>query len=190
MIDENSLWAFVENDTVTDTGHLPHNWRNISGLNLMTSEEIIQLGWLPLEIIPPVIDYDTQYAVRHNFEILADKVIQTTVVDNISQETLDSMIAEKKAALLQSLKSRRDSLLASSDFTQLSDAPYNINKREWAAYRQSLRILPDQFEDNFIMYGLDLDRYFPSPPDNPPKTTVPQSVSHSKLEQLYWNLGY
>ena len=40
----------------------------------------------------------------------------------------------------------RDELLASSDFTQLDDAPYTAaNKALWVTYRQSLRDLPDGY---------------------------------------------
>ena len=36
----------------------------------------------------------------------------------------------------------RDRLLASSDWTQVADAP--VDQAAWAAYRQELRDLPDQ----------------------------------------------
>ena len=40
----------------------------------------------------------------------------------------------------------RDELLASSDFTQLADAPYTVaEKALWVTYRQSLRDLPDGY---------------------------------------------
>lgn len=40
---------------------------------------------------------------------------------------------------------RRNALLAESDWTQLSDAPFSVEqKAEWAVYRQQLRDLTDQ----------------------------------------------
>jgi len=40
------------------------------------------------------------------------------------------------------VRSRRDSLLASSDWTQVIDAP--VDQAAWAAYRQGLRDVPSQ----------------------------------------------
>jgi hypothetical protein len=42
----------------------------------------------------------------------------------------------------EQLKAWRDTQLAASDWTQLSDAP--VNKEAWATYRQALRDLPAQ----------------------------------------------
>lgn len=43
-------------------------------------------------------------------------------------------------AVLSDLRTKRNKLLAESDFSQLSDAP--VNSAEWAVYRQELRDLP------------------------------------------------
>ena len=40
------------------------------------------------------------------------------------------------------VRTERDRLLASSDWTQVADAP--VDQAAWAAYRQELRDLPDQ----------------------------------------------
>jgi len=48
---------------------------------------------------------------------------------------------EEKA---QQVRSRRDSLLTESDWTQVADAP--VDKTAWATYRQSLRDVPSQAE--------------------------------------------
>jgi len=49
-----------------------------------------------------------------------------------------------------SVRSKRDSLLQKSDWTQLPDAP--TDKSAWATYRQALRDVPQQsgFPDNVI----------------------------------------
>lgn len=44
--------------------------------------------------------------------------------------------------MAKQVRSRRDSLLAESDWTQVADAP--VNQAAWAAYRQSLRDIPAQ----------------------------------------------
>jgi len=43
-------------------------------------------------------------------------------------------------AVLSDLRTKRNKLLAESDFSQLSDAP--VNSAAWAVYRQELRDLP------------------------------------------------
>lgn len=48
---------------------------------------------------------------------------------------------------------RRNALLVESDWTQLADAPFNVEqKSDWAAYRQQLRNLTDQagFPNNIM----------------------------------------
>ena len=41
-------------------------------------------------------------------------------------------------------REKRNALLFSSDWTQLSDSP--VNKQEWAVYREALRDIPEQRE--------------------------------------------
>jgi len=50
----------------------------------------------------------------------------------------------------ESVRSRRNTLLADSDWTQLADAP--VDKAAWAAYRQALREVPEQqgFPSNVV----------------------------------------
>lgn len=47
----------------------------------------------------------------------------------------------------KALRSRRDNLLADSDWTQVADAP--VNQSAWATYRQALRDLPANTTDPF-----------------------------------------
>lgn len=48
-------------------------------------------------------------------------------------------------SLWSELRSRRDSLLRESDWTQTLDAP--VNREDWATYRQALRDLPENTVD-------------------------------------------
>lgn len=49
-------------------------------------------------------------------------------------------LAKMGLSPMNSLRKRRDRLLAESDWTQMPDAP--VDKAAWAAYRQALRDLP------------------------------------------------
>jgi hypothetical protein len=57
-------------------------------------------------------------------------------------EAWQAVTAEESAAIA---RSKRDALLASSDWTQLPDSPLSGDARTaWAAYRQALRDITDQ----------------------------------------------
>jgi len=50
--------------------------------------------------------------------------------------------AKSQAKKASDVRSERDQLLASSDWTQIADAP--VNQLVWATYRQALREVPQQ----------------------------------------------
>lgn len=57
--------------------------------------------------------------------------------------------ATNPEAVKESLRPERNRLLAESDWTQLTDAPLPEDKRAaWAAYRQDLRDLTDDIDEN------------------------------------------
>jgi len=64
-----------------------------------------------------------------------------TVVNNQAQADADAL-----ARSWDRLRTKRNSLLASSDWTQSPDSPLD-NKADWATYRQELRDLPASTED-------------------------------------------
>ena len=71
---------------------------------------------------------------------------------------------------MEVLRSRRDMLLAESDWTQFNDSPLTDSKKtEWASYRQKLRDLPkdnpspkyqlvkDPFPEDHLKYGTEVE---------------------------------
>jgi hypothetical protein len=57
--------------------------------------------------------------------------------------------AEKPEAVKESLRPERNRLLAESDWTQLIDSPIDETVRDaWAVYRQELRNLTDNIDEN------------------------------------------
>ena len=71
---------------------------------------------------------------------------------------------------MEVLRSRRDMLLAESDWTQFNDSPLTDSKKtEWATYRQKLRDLPkdnpspkfqlvkDPFPEDHLKYGTEVE---------------------------------
>jgi len=63
---------------------------------------------------------------------------------NAEEATWES---EKPARAMVKLRTERNALLASSDWTQSPDSPLDDAKAEWATYRQELRDLPASTED-------------------------------------------
>ena len=71
---------------------------------------------------------------------------------------------------MEVLRSRRDMLLAESDWTQFNDSPLTDSKKtEWATYRQKLRDLPkdnpspkfqlvkDPYPEDHLKYGTEVE---------------------------------
>jgi len=55
-----------------------------------------------------------------------------------TQEELENIVFSRQ------VRTKRDKILAESDWTQVADAP--VDKAAWATYRQSLRDIPQQAE--------------------------------------------
>jgi hypothetical protein len=71
---------------------------------------------------------------------------QTTLVNGVVTPWPDDQIqASELEEYMETLRSQRNKLLTSSDWTQTLDSPLTDAKRqEWATYRQALRDLPSQ----------------------------------------------
>jgi len=65
----------------------------------------------------------------------------------VSQAELDGLWPEIEAdAVWDEVRGDRNALLAASDWTQVSDAPLTASEKQaWAAYRQTLRDIPQDF---------------------------------------------
>jgi len=102
-----------------------------------------------LEFYPNSIIIDTNLIVEDFdlYEVLDNKtptLIQGWEV--IKKERTDLYEAEEQQAQEENLRLQvrleRDSLLLSSDWTQVADAP--VDKTAWSTYRQALRDIPSQ----------------------------------------------
>jgi hypothetical protein len=68
------LYALVEDDTVTSVGDLPKNWRNVSGLNLASTSELKEKGWLPYSLtVVELGTYEAKDGLKYT--INADDVV-------------------------------------------------------------------------------------------------------------------
>lgn len=132
-------YCFVENGTIVDGPRgLPRSWRNISGLNWLSQEKLRALGWLPVRLEE---GEKNERFDGSTFQITATEVIETKQWRPLTQAERD----ETAAALASEVRSRRNQMLAESDWTQLDDTPLdNVAKAQWATYRQALRDVSDQ----------------------------------------------
>lgn len=86
---------------------------------------------------------ETLEQVISMFSPVAEWRLRDLTVVPPSQGTTGSITAsEPEIPMDVQVRSQRDFLLASSDWTQLADAP--VDAAAWAAYRQALRDIPQQ----------------------------------------------
>lgn len=69
----------------------------------------------------------------------------TMLIDGVVSPVSGDALVEYNDRLMGELRSSRDLLLKSSDWTQVADAP--VDQAAWATYRQQLRDLPESTED-------------------------------------------
>ena len=82
--------------------------------------------------------------------------------DRATQKIVDGVVTSYTADILPEVRRKRNTLLSESDWTQMSDSPLSVSKKqEWATYRQELRDLPSLYQSaNNIA-----DVIFPSNPE-------------------------
>ena len=146
---------------MSGTYNLPKNWKNISGLHLSESnlEFLASLGWQP--VIKQHQDFDPN--------VSAVMGLQHTLQDGAVIETLRLVSSQgfyepPQRQFLRSLRTRRNQLLAETDWTQLADAKLaEEDMIRYLDYRQRLRDLPSEIGPDV----LSLDQVdWPIPPEN------------------------
>jgi hypothetical protein len=132
-------YCLVENNAIVDGPRgLPRSWRNISGLNWLSNDDLRPLGWLPSRIEEGIVD---EKFVGSTFTITETEVIETKQWRKFTAEEQ----AEIEAQKAKQVRSERNAKLTETDWTQVDDTPLdNVAKNAWANYRQALRDLPDQ----------------------------------------------
>jgi len=137
------IHALVKNGTIIEGPRsLPENWENVSRLDLVPTETLLELGWYPVVTDTiPVHSVSTQYLVTRY------AVEETCVKENFDVVDFTSAeLAESVQSAWTQLRLERDQFLAESDWTELPSVKAN-RSAEWAAdwdtYRQALRDITD-----------------------------------------------
>ena len=152
-------YAHLENGKITGVYDLyPDNWRNISNFYLLANDTdtLYNLGWRTIVKTTPSYNSDTQYLGNPIHTVVDDSVYETLEIIDITfaeviaqtEEELIAIKIEQHTSAMETLRSKRDKLLAETDFTQLADI-IKINGVEltqlYEEYRQALRDLPNSY---------------------------------------------
>lgn len=137
-------WVNVENNEVVGQyDELPHNWKNISGLNLANGDLpfLKSIGWYYVTKQHESYDESTHYISGYNYEIRENDVLETVVLTEKEPEVVEEF-SLLKSRFIEQLRKERNILLINSDWTQLTDVNCKLDeftKVKWMNYRQNLR---------------------------------------------------
>ena len=83
-----NIYCLIENDEIIDGPRpLPSGWKNISGLDCLSDEELKNLGWLPITQINPTYDSETEKLGNPTLDSIGeDEVIYTREIIVITNE--------------------------------------------------------------------------------------------------------
>lgn len=132
-------YCLIENNAIVDGPRgLPRAWRNVSGLNWLSDDELRALGWLPVRIDEGAVD---EKFVGSTFIIAPYEVVEVKLWRAYTAEEKVEIDTQKAAAV----RRERNAKLSECDWTQLNDTPLdNPSKVAWTTYRQALRDLTTQ----------------------------------------------
>lgn len=106
-----------------------------------------------VEVERPEINGLTQDIREINPKLIDGEWVQNWAVKDLTPEELE-LIHSNTA---ETVRTRRSTLLAESDWTQVADAP--VDRDAWRAYRNELRDIPNQ-------EGFPFDVVWPTQPSN------------------------
>ena len=122
---------------------LPPNSRTISNLNLLDDEMLKLFGWVPVV----QCSENKPVFVSVSYQIFEDKVIETLITRNYTEEEIAQEKEKHNHYVWQNLRQQRNELLKQSDALVTIDRWEKLSpeeKQKLTIYRQSLRDLPSQ----------------------------------------------
>lgn len=129
---------------------LPESYDNISNLNASEGDDsfLRTLGWLPVETVTE----NKPIQVSVSYEILSEKVIETIVTRDKTEEEIQAEAEADLARQWAVVRNHRDELLRESDKLVVADKWEELpleEKGRLSAYRKALRELPGNFTNPF-----------------------------------------
>jgi len=141
-------YCLVQNGVIVDGPRaLPNSWENISGLPLLSPDELKSHGWLPHRLVE--FTEPNKVIINTVFTVGSDEVVESYEARDMTADE----IASELAAHWSGVRRTRDQKLKDSDYTQLGDAPVSdADKLNWATYRQALRDITNQSSPDSIQW--------------------------------------
>jgi hypothetical protein len=146
-------YVYIEDGVIKEYhDRLPNSWKNVSGFKHLASNipVLISYGWYPVEKNHSAIDPTDGYISEYTYEILSDKVIETTVIHYFSQAEKDENVLTDRLNFFNVLRQIRNDKIGETDWTQTVDLQQTKSetwKNLWKDYRQALRDLPQDLEN-------------------------------------------
>jgi hypothetical protein len=120
---------------------IPQNWADVSNFYLLDDEKLRSYGWFPVRFVPNPNKTENSVVTGQTFVIEGTEVVQYEQVREKTQQEID----QETTTMWQNIRSKRNTLLLGSDWTQLVDCPLTEEKKtEWQMYRQQLRDITNQ----------------------------------------------
>ncbi len=130
-------YAYVKNGNIVEGPRsLPKSWKNISGFNLQTNEQLRSLGWLPWTFIEVPCPNENWTAINSTIQVTDTEVIETQAYRQKTQGEIEQeknqIIESNKVARAIAYKEESDPLFFKS---QRGEA----TTEEWLAKVQEIR---------------------------------------------------
>jgi hypothetical protein len=120
---------------------LPNSWENISGLNNMTNEDLLPLGWLPWIFITVPVEQN-QVLDGSTVVINSADIVETQIVRDLTPGEIQARDQQEQ----DTNKRQAEARLNETDWASIPDVsdpdvsdPYLANAAEFVAYRSQLR---------------------------------------------------
>ena len=157
----------VENNSIIGTPtDLPINSNNISNFYLLPEETLREYGWYPFEVEGVELG-ENEVISQWETVIEETRVVRKSIKRSLTQEEIDRKNEQKLLKDWEDVRSKRNSLLYESDWTQLSDAQItDENKQQWKVYRQDLRDITNAFTPQQVVWPPQppIIKFIPPPP--------------------------
>ena len=114
-------YCFVENNVIADGPRaLPRAWRNISGLDQMDNDGLLELGWLPVRLEEGDVQ---EKFVGSVFAILPSEVVETKIWRAYTAEEQAEINSQKA----KQVRSERNTKLTECDWTHPFEEIKSLN---------------------------------------------------------------
>jgi hypothetical protein len=142
-------YCHVKNNEIIEKDvSLPVNWENVSNFYVLPNDILKTYGWIPYE----KVSENKPIFVSSSLEILEDKVVETFITRDKTQEELNAETEQEIINKWTEVREQRNELLKQSDILVLIDNWESLSlerQNEIRNYRQALREIPQTFQSPF-----------------------------------------